>query len=86
MRRPGRGARRLRRPARRKLGARIYGIQGPHAALALTADTVYVANSGCTNGDGFISVYARDGAPRATLRNVGSPSGILAIPRPLTPR
>src|SRR5581483_7926757 len=73
-------------PLAGKLGARIYGIQGPHAALALTADTVYVANSGCTNGDGFVSVYARDGSPRATLRNVGSPSGILAIPRALTPR
>jgi hypothetical protein len=49
--------------------------------LTITSDAVYVANAGCRGDDGSIAVFGRDGTPRGTIVNVGSPSGVLPLVR-----
>lgn len=63
--------------------ARIHdGITVP-VALAVGPDYVYIANRSCSaNGDdGTISVFARDGTPKPTMRNIGTPTAILPFKR-----
>jgi hypothetical protein len=50
-------------------------------SLTITSDAVYVVNAGCRGDDGSIAVFARDGTPRGTIVNVGSPSGVLPLAR-----
>jgi hypothetical protein len=58
--------------------ARIHeGITSP-IALAVGPDFVYIANRSCQpNEEGSISVFARDGTPHGTMRNLGTPTSIL---------
>ncbi len=50
-------------------------------SLTIASDAVYVANAGCRGEDGSIAVFGRDGTPRGTIVNVGSPSGVLPLAR-----
>jgi hypothetical protein len=54
------------------------GIPNP-VGLTITRDAVYVANAGCLGNDGSIAVFNRDGTPRGTIVNVGSPTGMLPL-------
>ena len=49
--------------------------------LTITSDAVYVTNPGCRGEDGSIAMFGRDGTPRGTIVNVGSPSGVLPLVR-----
>jgi hypothetical protein len=62
--------------------ARIHeGISVP-VALAVGPDFVYIANASCRrDDDGSISIFARDGTPHGTMRNVGTPTTILPFTR-----
>ena len=62
-------------------------------ALTLTGDALYVANAGYYTGrvpfaatascrdEGTIAVFGRDGTSRGVLTNVGSPTGVMPLPR-----
>jgi hypothetical protein len=51
---------------------------GTPVALAVSAQTIYVANSPCRFGeDGYLASFGRDGTPHGAIANVGSPTGVL---------
>ena len=57
---------------------RLRSDVGTPVALALGAQTIYVANSPCRFGDdGYLASFGRDGAPHGTITNVGNPTGVL---------
>jgi len=60
--------------------ARIRTNVDAAVGLAVSADSVYVVNTGCREQNGSIAVFARDGSPQPAIVNVGSPTGVLPFP------